>query len=50
VTRRVLVVDDDPTVLASVVDALTEDGITVTVADGEFQGEVVGLAKRNGRH
>ena len=33
-TRRVLVVDDDPTVLDSVADALAEDGITVTVADG----------------
>ena len=32
-TRRVLVVDDDPSVLASVADALADDGITVTVAD-----------------
>ena len=32
-TRRVLVVDDDPTVLTSVADALSEDGITVTTAD-----------------
>jgi DNA-binding NtrC family response regulator len=34
VTRRVLVVDDDPTILESVADALAEDGITVTVAEG----------------
>ena len=33
-TRRVLVVDDDPTILDSVADALAEDGITVTVAEG----------------
>ena len=33
-TRRVLVVDDDPTILESVADALAEDGITVTVAEG----------------
>ena len=26
------------------------DGITVTVVDGEFQGEVIGYAKRNGTH
>ena len=33
-TRRVLVVDDDPTILASVADILREDGLTVTTADG----------------
>jgi len=33
-TRRVLVVDDDPTILASVADVLAEDGMTVTVAEG----------------
>ncbi len=33
-TRRVLVVDDDPTILASVADILNEDGLTVTTADG----------------
>jgi DNA-binding NtrC family response regulator len=33
-TRRVLVVDDDPTILETVADALAEDGITVTVAEG----------------
>ena len=33
-TRRVLVVDDDPSILDSVADALAEDGITVTVAEG----------------
>jgi two-component system response regulator AtoC len=34
VTRRVLVVDDDPTILDSVADALAEDGITVMGAEG----------------
>jgi DNA-binding NtrC family response regulator len=34
VTQRVLVVDDDPSILASVAEALSEDGITVTKAEG----------------
>ena len=32
-TRRVLVVDDDPTILASVAEILSEDGISVTSAE-----------------
>jgi len=40
----------DDRAVASVTAVSPGDGITVTVADGEFQGEVVGLAKRNGRH
>jgi exodeoxyribonuclease VII large subunit len=40
----------DDSAVASVAAVGPGDGITVTVADGEFQGEVIGLAKRNGRH
>jgi exodeoxyribonuclease VII large subunit len=40
----------DDAAVTSVTAVAPGDGITVTVADGEFQGEVVGLAKRNGRH
>jgi exodeoxyribonuclease VII large subunit len=40
----------DDGAVASVAAVAPGDGITVTVADGEFQGEVIGLAKRNGRH
>ena len=40
----------DDCAVVSVADVTVSDGITVTLADGEFQGEVIGYAKRNGRH
>jgi DNA-binding NtrC family response regulator len=45
VTRRVLVVDDDPTILDSVAEILEEDGIAVTTAeDGARALELLGGA------
>lgn len=40
----------DDSAVTSTTDVTTGNGITVTVHDGEFQGEVIGYAKRNGTH